>query len=73
MNSVARFDERALGWSGMAAVITTGACIANAFAYALLAANPLIQSDIWRYLDGFLGTYIERGTPATKQWAVGSS
>jgi hypothetical protein len=61
MNSVARFDERALGWSGMAAVITAGACIANAFAYALLAANPLIQSDIWRYLDGFLGTYIERG------------
>lgn len=33
----------------------------NAFAYTLVVANPLVQSDLWRMLDGFLGRFIDQG------------
>jgi hypothetical protein len=43
------------------AVVVAVACAVNAYSYTLVSANPLIQSDVWRYLDGFLGRFLERG------------
>jgi hypothetical protein len=33
----------------------------NAFAYSLVVAIPLPQSDAWRFLDTFLGDFIDHG------------
>lgn len=39
------------------------ACIVavNAYSYVMVAAIPLVQSDVWRFMDGFLGDFIEHG------------
>lgn len=37
------------------------AMVINTYSYSLVTAIPLIQSDAWRYLDGFLGKFIEHG------------
>ncbi len=37
------------------------AMVINTYSYSLVTAIPLIQSDAWRYLDGFLGKFIEQG------------
>ncbi len=37
------------------------AALLNAFAYTLVVANPLVQSDVWRMLDGFLGRFVDGG------------
>lgn len=37
------------------------AAFLNAFAYTLVVAIPLPQSDAWRFLDTFLGDFIDHG------------
>lgn len=37
------------------------AMIINTYSYSLVTAIPLIQSDAWRFLDSFLGKFIEHG------------
>ena len=37
------------------------AMVINTYSYSLVTAIPLIQSDAWRYLDSFLGKFIEQG------------
>lgn len=43
------------------AVIAFLAMVVNAYSFSLVAAIPLIQSDAWMFLDGFLGRFIEHG------------
>lgn len=45
--------------TGIALVVATGvAAVLNAFAFARHAAIPLVQSDAWRFLDGWLGEFL---------------
>ena len=47
--------SRALAWALALAVAI------NAYSYSLTTAIPLVQSDVWRFLDGFLGRFLEHG------------
>lgn len=54
----------ALSWPHLSAAMAIAivcACIVNAYSYTLVVANPLVQSDVWRLLDGFLGRFIDYG------------
>lgn len=48
----------------LAASIALGAAV-NAYSYSATAAIPLIQSDAWYFLDGFLGRFLEYGFSAS--------
>ncbi|MEO5962328.1 MAG: hypothetical protein ABIO75_08765 [Thermomonas sp.] len=37
------------------------AVVANAYSYTMITAIPLIQSDAWYFLNGFLGQFIREG------------
>lgn len=45
----------------MLSIAVACASILNAYSYTLVIANPLVQSDVWRFLDGFLGRFIDHG------------
>lgn len=45
----------ALAW------VVAVAAIVNAYTYSVTGAIPIIQSDAWRFLDGFLGRFLEQG------------
>ena len=42
-------------------LIVALAAIVNAYSYSMITAIPLIQSDGWYFLDGFLGKFIREG------------
>lgn len=44
----------------VALIAALGAAV-NAYSYSLTAAIPLVQSDVWYFLDGFLGRFLEYG------------
>ena len=48
---------------GNRAIAVLIACIAavNAYSFAMVASIPLVQSDVWRFLDGSLGKFITDG------------
>ncbi len=52
-------------WRGsivvVAGLLVALAVIVNAYSYTLITAIPLIQSDAWYFLDGFLGEFIREG------------
>lgn len=56
--STPREPASLLRWA--AALVALGAAV-NAYSYSLTAAIPLIQSDAWFFLDGFLGRFLEYG------------
>lgn len=37
------------------------AAVINAYSFSMVTAIPLVQSDVWRFLDGFLGRFLEHG------------
>lgn len=43
------------------AALIAAAAIVNAYSYTLVASVPLIRSDGWRYLSGYLGRFLENG------------
>lgn len=44
-----------------AGLLVALAVIVNAYSYTMITAIPLIQSDAWIFLDGFLGKFIREG------------
>ena len=55
-------DARRLEAASLAAALMVAfTCVLNAYGFTLTTANPLVQSDVWRFLDGFLGRFIEFG------------
>lgn len=48
---------------GNRAIAVVIACIAaiNAYSFVMVASIPLVQSDVWRFLDGSLGNFIAHG------------
>jgi hypothetical protein len=52
-------------WRGSLAIaiglLVALAVFVNAYSYTLITAIPLIQSDAWIFLDGFLGKFIREG------------
>lgn len=54
---------RSFGTFALSAIPLLIACamVINTYSYSLVTAIPLIQSDAWRFLDSFLGRFIEHG------------
>ncbi len=60
-----RDDPRRGAWRSSVAIaiglLITLAVFVNAYSYTMITAIPLIQSDAWYFLDGFLGEFIREG------------
>jgi hypothetical protein len=50
---------RSILW--IAPLLASFAMVFNTYSYSLLSAIPLVQSDVWKYLDGWLGRFLESG------------
>lgn len=55
--------------NGALALLILCAAAINAFSYVMVTAIPLMQSDAWRFLDSFLGRFIEQGFSWTEVFA----
>ncbi len=60
-----RDDSTGATWRSSVAIaiglLVALAVFVNAYSYTMITAIPLIQSDAWYFLDGFLGEFIREG------------
>lgn len=56
-----RVGRRLLPVVGLLPLLAACAMAVNTYSYSLVSAIPLVQSDVWQYLDGWLGRYLEHG------------